>query len=297
MKESKLQNCLENGQFAVTAEIAPPKGIDFNKETEIAKELYQFVDAINVTDFQSANVKASSLGMCIDLIQNGIEPILQITGRDRNRIAIQGELLSAAHFGIENILCLTGDHPSAGDNSDAKGVFELDAVSILETATQLMDGKDLGDNPLQPPKPNYFLGATASPVYSPIELQLIQINKKAKAGAKFFQTQPVFSVDIAKEFQNLTKNVNSYFLYGIIPIKSSGMARFMNKNIAGIEIPNNLIELFEKSSDPSKLGMDIAADIIKQLKADKICSGVHIMAIGAEKNIINILKKAELIEQ
>lgn len=201
---SQLQQTLENGGFAVTAEMAPPKGTDWTHILEVAEMLKGRVDAVNVTDFQSAAVKASSLGMCIELLKLGLQPVLQMTGRDRNRIAIQGEMLSAGHFGVHNLLALTGDHTTVGDNPEAKPVFELDSVGILQVAEVLMGGHDLAGNDLQG-APEFFLGASVTPVFDPVEVQLIRMRKKIKAGAKFFQTQAVYSVDVMRKLEEETK--------------------------------------------------------------------------------------------
>lgn len=293
---SKLENTLNNNEFAITAEIAPPKGTNFDRILKIAQDLEPYVDAINVTDFQSATVKATSLALSIELIQKGIQPLLQITGRDRNRIAIQGELLSAAHFNIENVLCLTGDHPSNGDNPDAKPVFELDSINILQTAECLMNGEDLAGNKLQGTPPKFFLGAVTSPAYEPLDLQIIQMKKKIKSGAKFFQTQGVFDLETVENFHEKVKSLDTKILFGIIPLKSPGMARFMNKNIPGVKVPDKLIKRLEESIDPVSEGIAIAAEFIKTIKEKNLCNGIHIMAIGAEENVIKILKEANLIE-
>lgn len=292
--KSKLENTLEHNGFALTAELAPPKGIDFSRIISIAEELKDRVDSVNVTDFQSASVKASSLGLCIELAQKGLQPILQMTGRDRNRIAIQGELLTAAHFGISNILALTGDHPSSGDNPEAKAVFELDAIGILQTAETLMKGTDLAGNELVGPAPSYYLGAATSPVFNPIEVQLIQMRKKIKAGAQFFQTQAVFDIETVKRFKEQTEEMKTNILIGVIPLKSPGMARYMNRSVPGIEVPDHLIELMERSQNKEQDGINLAADFIRELYDQKLCEGVHIMAIGAEQNVIKILDKAGL---
>ncbi len=294
MPDSKLKKTLDNHNFAITAEIAPPKGTDFKRQIKVAKRLMDRIDAFNVTDFQSASVKASSLGLCIELIRNKIQPVLQITGRDRNRIAVQGELLTASHFGIENILCLTGDHPSHGDNPEAKPVFELESVSLLNTARSLENGVDLGNNQLDKPYPEFYLGAVTSPVYTPLEVQLIQMVKKIKAGAQFFQTQAVFDIDTVRSFIDRTSQMNTNILIGVVPLKSAGMARFMNREIPGIKVPENLIKILENSNNPVEDGIKIASDFIIQLKDENLCQGVHIMAIGAEENIEKILNEAKL---
>ncbi|MGI5858284.1 MAG: methylenetetrahydrofolate reductase [Tepidanaerobacteraceae bacterium] len=288
-----LQKALENGEFAVTAELAPPKGTDFSHALQCAELFSDRVHAINVTDFQSSSLKATSLAMCKALIDIGLEPVLQITGRDRNRIAIQGEMLSAGFFGVKNLLALTGDHPTVGDNPGAKPVYDLDSVGILQAATKLASGVDMGGNKLAG-SPSFFLGASVTPEYDPMELQIVKMVKKIKAGAKFFQTQAVYDINTMEKFREMTKHLNTKILVGIIPLKSAGMAKFMNKNIPGINVPDNLIDRLKNSSDPVKEGIKIAGELIVELKNKKLCDGVHIMAIGAEENIPFILDEAGL---
>ena len=294
---SQLQQTLENGGFAVTAEMAPPKGTDWTHILEVAEMLKGRVDAVNVTDFQSAAVKASSLGMCIELLKLGLQPVLQMTGRDRNRIAIQGEMLSAGHFGVHNLLALTGDHTTVGDNPEAKPVFELDSVGILQVAEVLMGGHDLAGNDLQG-APEFFLGASVTPVFDPVEVQLIRMRKKIKAGAKFFQTQAVYSVDVMRKFKEETKDMDAYVLAGIVPLKSAGMARFMTNPVPGIEVPQELIDRLNKAKEEGRSqadeGIKIAGEFIADLKKEGLCDGVHIMAIGAEENVPRILEAAGL---
>ena len=294
---SQLQQTLENGGFAVTAEMAPPKGTDWTHILEVAEMLKGRVDAVNVTDFQSAAVKASSLGMCIELLKLGLQPVLQMTGRDRNRIAIQGEMLSAGHFGVHNLLALTGDHTTVGDNPEAKPVFELDSVGILQVAEVLMGGHDLAGNDLQG-APEFFLGASVTPVFDPVEVQLIRMRKKIKAGAKFFQTQAVYSVDVMRKFKEETKDMDAYVLAGIVPLKSAGMARFMTNHVPGIEVPQELIDRLNKAKEEGRSqadeGIKIAGEFIADLKKEGLCDGVHIMAIGAEENVPRILEAAGL---
>jgi methylenetetrahydrofolate reductase (NADPH) len=288
-----LQNALENGEFAVTAELAPPKGTDFSHALQCAELFSDRVHGINVTDFQSSSLKATSLAMCKALIDIGLEPVLQITGRDRNRIAIQGEMLSAGFFGVKNLLALTGDHPTVGDNPGAKPVYDLDSVGILQAATKLARGVDMGGSKLEG-SPSFFLGASVTPEYDPIELQLVKMVKKIKAGAKFFQTQAVYDVHTMEKFKEMTKHLNTKILAGIIPLKSAGMARFMNKNIPGINVPENLIDRLKNSKDPVKEGIKIAGELIVELRKMDLCDGVHIMAIGAEENVPFILDEAGL---
>ncbi len=279
-----LKEKLEHNEFAITAEMAPPKGIDFGRIRECAQAVKGRVDAVNVTDFQSAVVRPSSLGGAKVLLEEGLEPVMQITGRDRNRIAIQGELLSAAALGIKNILALTGDHPSIGDHPEARGVFDIDSVGILQAATKLMNGEDINGHELSG-IPEYFLGACVTPLYEPVELQIIKMMKKIQAGARFFQTQAVYDIDVIKGFMEKIKDLDAKVLVGVIPLKSAGMAKYMNSNVPGIHVPDEIIDRMKKFQDKEKEGLNIAAEFIKQVREEKICAGVHIMAVGAEENL------------
>lgn len=201
--------------------------------------------------------------------------------------------MSAGFFGVKNLLALTGDHPTVGDNPGAKPVYDLDSVGILQAATKLASGVDMGGNKLAG-SPSFFLGASVTPEYDPMELQIVKMVKKIKAGAKFFQTQAVYDINTMEKFREMTKHLNTKILVGIIPLKSAGMAKFMNKNIPGINVPDNLIDRLKNSSDPVKEGIKIAGELIVELKNKKLCDGVHIMAIGAEENIPFILDEAGL---
>jgi len=288
-----LQEKLNSGRFTVTCEMAPPKGVDTQKFRECARAVKGRVDAVNVTDFQSAVVRVSSLGASVILIEEGLEPVMQITGRDRNRIAIQGELLSAGALGIKNVLALTGDHPVFGDHKTTKPVFELDSVNILQIASTLMEGKDFAGNPLNK-APEFYLGASVTPLFDPMELQVIKMQKKIKAGAKFFQTQAVYDVEVLKRFKEKIEGLNAKILVGVIPLKSPGMANYMNKNVPGIRVPDEIIERLKKAEDKQKEGLKIAAEFINQVREEKLCDGVHIMAIGAEENIPILLDMCNL---
>lgn len=290
---SLLREILEKGEFAVTAEMAPPKGIDFSHLIECAKAVKGRVHGVNVTDFQSAVMRASSLATCKVLKENGLEPVLQITGRDRNRIAIQGELLSAGVFGIENVLALTGDFTVVGDHPHARPVYDLDSVGILQAASTLAGGKDMSGNDLKG-TPVFYLGACVTPRYEPIELQVMKMEKKIRAGARFVQTQAVFDIETMRNFRNLTKDLNCKVLAGIIPLKSAGMAKFMNKNVPGIYVPDELIERVKNAEDKVKEGIKISGEFIRQLRQENLCDGIHIMAIGAEENVPYILDEAGL---
>ncbi len=301
---SILQEKLASGQFAITAEMAPPKGCDFTEQLEVAQLLKGKVDAVNVTDMQSACLKASSLGLCIKLQQAGIDAIVQMTGRDRNRMAIMGDVLSASAFGINTVLALTGDHPTVGDCKESKPVYDLDSVGILKMLTEMeATGTDCGGNALSS-TPKLFKGAVVTPVYDPLPLQISKLKKKVAAGAQFIQTQGIFDMDSLKHFMQEVRaaGITVPIMAGIIPLKTAGMAKFMNANVPGIQVPEWMIERLTAAAEegkatgvkglPMQAGMDMAAEIIAQIKAEGVCEGVHIMAIGAEHNVPEILKRA-----
>lgn len=292
---SLLKEALESGKFAVTAEMAPPKGTDLSHLIKCARAVKGRVHAVNVTDFQSAVMRTTSLTTCKLLKDEGLEPVLQVTGRDRNRIAIQGELLSAGVFGIKNMLALTGDHTIVGDHPQAKPVFDLDCVGILKTAQKLSQGTDMVGNQLKG-APEFYLGASVTPRYTPIEVQLLKMKKKINAGAEFFQTQAVYDIDTMRDFRSHTKYMNTKVLAGIIPLKSPGMAKFMNANVPGIYVPEELIDRLKSVGKENWVneGIKIAGELIKQLKEENLCDGIHIMAIGAEENIPAILDAANI---
>jgi 5,10-methylenetetrahydrofolate reductase len=302
---SYLQKALEAGKFAVTAEMAPPKGYDFTEQLEAAALLNGKVHGVNVTDMQSACLKASSLGLCIKLKQAGVEPIIQMTGRDRNRMAIMGDILSAASFGIDTMLALTGDHPVVGDCKNSKPVYDLDSVGILQMLSQMeATGKDCGGNDLAGGAPTFFKGAAFTPVYEPQALQINKLRQKVEAGARYIQTQGVFTIESIRQFQEAVASagINVPIMAGIIPLKSAGMAKFMNENVPGIAVPQEQIDRLSAAAAegkekgvkglPAKLGLEMAAELIGQIKQEKLCPGVHIMAIGAEKNVPTILELA-----
>ena len=304
---SQLQTVLDRGGFAITAEMAPPKGYDFSEALAVAQLLKGKVQGVNVTDMQSACLKASSLGLCIQLKQSGVESILQITGRDRNRMAILGDVLSAASFGIDTVLALTGDHPVVGDCKHAKPVYDLDSVGILKMLSQVEEtGCDCGGNPLQGGAPKLFKGAAVTPVYEPMILQVNKLRQKVEAGARYIQTQGIFDVESLKRFLEAVDKagIDVPIMAGIIPLKAAGMAKFMNQNVPGIAVPQDQIDRLAAAAEegkatgvkglPGKLGVEMAAELIARIKDEGLCRGVHIMAIGAEKNVPIILEKAGL---
>jgi len=289
-----LQSVLEAGRFVITAEVGPLKGTDTTEIEEVAYLLKGRVDAANVTDQQSSVMRLGSLATCHLLKERGLEPVFQMTCRDRNRLALQSDLLSAWALGIENVLAITGDLPSLGDHPQAKPVYDLDSVQLLWVIKRLNEGYDMVGNELEG-KPSFFPGAVVSPgadTEAKLELQLIKMEKKIEAGAGFFQTQAVYDTDVFAKFMKRVEGFNVPVLAGVIPLKSAGMARFMNKNVAGVFVPEELINRMVEAEDKSRTGVEIAASIIKELK--DICHGVHIMAIGWEKRVPAILDAAGL---
>jgi len=285
-------------KFVITSEIGPPKGWQVQHLIEeVKKYLKDKVDAINVTDNQSSVMRFGSLGMCILLKQNGFEPIYQVTCRDRNRIALQSDILTAAAFGIENLLLLTGDHTVLGDHKDAKPVFDLDSVSLIYTVKRLMEGYDLAGNKLEGEPPSFCIGAVVSPEAEPLELHLFKMEKKILAGAEFFQTQLVFNPEKFIKFIDIVrKNFGKIpILAGITILKSVAMAKYMNENVAGVNVPEHLIEELKRDDKKTKsgqTGIEISAKIIKEIK--NYCEGIHIMPLGWYHKIGDLLSLAGL---
>jgi methylenetetrahydrofolate reductase (NADPH) len=286
-----LREKLKSGKFVVTAEIGPAKGVDIHEFNENAELLKGRVDAVNCTDQQSAVMRLGSLVACHLLKQKDIEPVFQMTCRDRNRIALQSDLLSAYVMGVENVLCLTGDYVTLGDHPDAKPVFDLDSVSLLYTARQLEQGKDLAGKELNG-TPKFFLGACVTPGADPVEPQLIKMERKVKAGAQFFQTQAIYEPKTFEAFMKEAKKFGVPVLAGIVVLRSAAMAKFMNKNVAGIHVPDELIEEMDKAENKLQKGIEIAARLINEMKS--MCQGTHIMAIGLESKVPAILDAAKL---
>jgi len=289
-----LQPLFEAGKVVVTAEIGPLKGTDTTEIEEVAELLRGRVDATNVTDQQSSVMRLGSLVTCHLLKESGLDPIFQMTCRDRNRLALQSDLLSAHVLGIENVLAITGDLPSLGDHPQAKPVFDLDSVQLLWVIKRLNEGYDMVGNELEG-KTNFFPGAVVNPgadTQAAFELQLIKMEKKIMLGARFFQTQAVYDPDVFAKFMKRVEGFKIPILAGVIPLKSVGMARFMNKNVAGVFVPEELINKMAEAEDKARTGIEIAANIIKELKG--MCQGVHIMAIGWERKVPELLAAAGL---
>jgi len=289
-----LKPLLEARKFVITAEVGPLKGTDTTEITEVAQLLQGRVDAANVTDQQSSVMRLGSLATCHLLKEEGLDPVFQVTCRDRNRLALQSDLLSAWVLGIENVLAITGDLPTLGDHPQAKPVYDVDSVQLLWIIKRLNEGYDMVGNELKG-KPSFFPGAVVNPgadTEAAFELQLLKMEKKIEFGAKFFQTQAIFNIDTFAKFMKRVEGFNIPVLAGIIPLKSAGMARFMNKNVAGVSVPEELIDLMSKTEDKVRTGIEIAARLIKEFKG--MCQGVHIMPIGWEKKVPAILDAAGL---
>jgi methylenetetrahydrofolate reductase (NADPH) len=291
-----LQSKLESGKFAISCECGPLKGTDTTELMENIEVLKGKVDAANITDQQSSVMRLGSLVTSALCVRNGLEPIFQMTCRDRNRIALQSDLLGAWVLGIKNVLALTGDLPQLGDHPDAKGVFDLDSVTLLRAITRLNEGFDMAGNELKG-KPAFFPGAVVkveSNTEASTELQIAKMQKKVAAGAKFIQTQAVYDAKVFGDFMKRVEKFGVPVMVGIIPLKSAGSARYMNANVAGVRVPDMLIEKMSAAAkeDREKTGIQIAADLIKQVKG--MCQGVHIMAIGWEKKVPQIIAEAGL---
>lgn len=289
----RLREVIEAGDFAVTVECEPPKGTDVTAVLSRTKALVGRVHGINVTDNQAAVMRMSSLAMCRLLYEQGHDPVLQLTTRDRNRLALQSDLLGAHALGIRNVLCLRGDDPTVGDHKDAKPVFDLDAAQLLGVVNGLNAGKDLAGNALKGAT-DFFPAGAVSPEMVPPEPQLAGLEKKMAAGARFFQTQAVYNPDRFGAFMEKARPLGARILAGIVVLKSAKMAEYMNKNIPGISVPQPLIDELAAAGKEQALGVgiEIAVRLIGQIRG--LCHGVHIMAVGADQAIPEILTRAKL---
>ena len=291
----RITELFDRGQFVLTAEIGPPKGFHLDHLLREADEHLRDVTAINVTDCQSSVMRLGSLATCKALKDKGFDTIFQLTCRDRNRIALQSDLLNAAYFGIENLLLLTGDFTTLGDSPQAKPVFDLDSVSLIHAVKQLEQGLDLSGNELEGDPPIFAKGAVVSPCSDSPDIQLAKMEQKIKAGAEYFQTQAVFEPERFMKFMENAKQFGVPVMIGVIILKNAGMANFMNNNIAGISVPQEIIEELKADKEKTKAGItgiEIAARIIKACKEH--CQGVHIMSLGWESKVPDLLKQSGL---
>ena len=287
----RITELFDNGEFVVTAEVGPPKGCHLGHLVDEAKEYLSGITAVNVTDNQSSVMRTSTLATCAMMKNAGLTPIYQATCRDRNRLALQSDLLGAAALGIENILCLTGDHTKMGDHPGAKPVFDLDSVSLLYAASQLEKGYDLAGNELVGEAPKFAKGAVVSPISDSVDAQLAKMERKVMAGADYFQTQAVFESEKFIEFMEKAKQFGKPVQLGVIIPKNAGMCKFMNRNVAGVHVPQEMIDALAADKERAKAGitgLEIAAKIIKECKP--YCQGVHIMALGWESKVPELMK-------
>ncbi len=288
-----FQEKLDLGKFIITAEVSPPKGVDTASMYRDAAMIKDVADAINVTDNQRAVMRMSPLAAGSLLTLKGYETIMHLTCRDRNRLALQSELLGAWALGIKNILVMSGDHPAKGDHEGAKPVYDLDSVQLLGLIRELNGGSDFSGNLLQG-KPEFCAGAVTGIELN--EVAMMKLEKKIKMGARFFQTQAVFDVDMFSDFMDKFSDIRSKrikVIAGVIPLRSEKSTQFLNKNIAGIRIPDTIIKEMHTAKNPVFKGMEIAAELIKELKG--LCGGVHIMPVGDHENTAGILEMAGII--
>ena len=296
---SKLERVLSEGSFAVTAEIGPPKGSDSNKIKDKAEIVKGFADAFNVTDNQTAVVRLSSMGGSCILLDMGLEPIMQITCRDRNRIALQSDVLGAASIGVKNMLFLTGDHQSFGNHPDAKGVYDLDSIQLIQIVKNMRDkGIFQSGDEILACNPDVFIGGAANPFADPFDLRVDRLEKKVDAGVDFIQTQSVFNLDKFNLWMDevcsrgLDKHV--YILAGITPLKSLRMTGRMKFHVPGVDVPEDFYERMKKASDAKDEGFNIALELINDIKKIKGVNGLHITALFWEDIIPSLIKESGL---
>ena len=289
---ARITDLVRSGRFIVTSELTPPKGLDLAPLLDAARRLAGVVDAFNLTDSHNARMSMAPIGAARHLLDEGVEPILQMTARDRNRIAIQADLLAAAALGVANVVLMTGDAPSHGDHPEARAVFDLGSVEIIEAVRGLNDGRDLAGNALRG-APDICIGAVVNPGSPDLDGEMARLAAKVEAGARFFQTQAVYDVGAYERFARRLERfagLDLAFIAGIIPIKSVRMARYLNEKVPGIEVPEPLIEEIAKSQDVDAASTAIAARTVAGLRS--LCQGVHLMALGAERLVPAIVEQS-----
>ncbi len=291
---SKLKDTLESGAFVLTAELIPPKGVNLEPMFEKADLLKGLITAFNLTDSYTAKMSMAPMAAARLLLDRGVESILQLTCRDRNRIALQGDMLGAAALGISNVVCMGGDPPSIGDHPEAKAVFDFDAVTLLEAITALGQGHDIHDNPLRG-TPEFYPGAVTNPGADDLDFEIGRLSQKIEAGAKFFQTQAVYEPAAYEKFANATAKFNVPMLPSIILLKSGDMARFFNEKVPGITVPDDLIKEMDAASTPEEKrakSIEIAARTIRELRP--LCQGVHLIAAGWESSLPQVIEQSKI---
>ena len=296
--ETNLVRVLADGRFAVTTELGPPRGTSADFVRRKAEVLKNHADAINITDNQTAVVRMSSLAACAILRQAGIDPVMQMTCRDRNRIAIQSDILGAVALGIGNLLCLSGDHQKFGNHPEAKNVHDIDSMQLLQVAAQMRDDAKFLSGDKVSGGVKLLIGAAANPFADPFEFRPVRLEKKVRAGADFIQTQGVFDIERFKRYMDLVRerglDERTHIIAGIIPMKSAGMARYMRDYVAGLTVPNELVRRMEDAEDPKEEGIRIALELIEQLRDMDGVHGIHIMAVAWEDIVPVIVERSGL---
>ena len=297
---SNLEKLLRNGEFVVTSELGPPRGASRKAVEEKAALLKGYADAFNLTDCQTAMVRLSSIASGAILLDMGMEPVVQLTCRDRNRIAMQSDILGAAALGMKNLLCLTGDHQCFGDHPEAKGVFDLDSINQLDMFRQMRDEKKFqSGEELKTEEPKLFLGAAENPFADPFQYRAARLAKKVKAGADFIQTQIIYNVEKFEQWMSMVREMGLHkkvsILAGVTPIRSLGMAKYMKKNVPGMDVPDELIKRLEGAEKKKAEGINICLEVIERVRKIEGVSGVHIMAVEWEEIVPEITERAGLL--
>jgi methylenetetrahydrofolate reductase (NADPH) len=297
---SNLEKLLRNGEFVVTSELGPPRGSSREAVEKKAELLKGYADAFNLTDCQTAMVRLSSIASGAILLDMGMEPVVQMTCRDRNRIAMQSDILGAAALGMKNLLCLTGDHQCFGDHPEAKGVFDLDSINQLDMFRQMRDEKKFqSGEELKSEEPKLFLGAAENPFADPFQYRAARLAKKVKAGADFIQTQIIYNVEKFEEWMSMVRDMGLhkkvFILAGVTPIRSLGMAKYMKKNVPGMDVPDEIIKRLEGAEKKKAEGINICLEVIEKVRTIEGVSGVHIMAVEWEEIVPEITERAGLL--
>ena len=296
---SRLETILTSGHFAFTGELGPPRGANAEVVRKKAGYLRGIVDAVNITDNQTGVVRMASWAACLLAIQEGLEPNFQMVCRDRNRLAMQSDILGAYTHGIRNMLCLSGDHQQFGDHPLSKGVYDIDSIQLIGTVKKMRDeGKFINGEPIDEP-PKIFIGAAANPFAEPFEWRVHRLAKKVSAGVDFIQTQCIYDMKRFREWMKQAADMGltekAYILAGITPLKSGGMARYMAKNVSGIIIPDEIIDRMVKAKKPADEGIQLCVEQIQELREIKGVRGIHLMAIEWEHRVPEIAERAKLV--
>jgi len=298
---SNLEKILSAGKFAVTAELGPPKSADAEAVYKKADILKGYADAVNITDCQTAVVRMSSIAAGSMLVSRGLEPIVQMTCRDRNRIAIQSDILGASALGVKNLLCLTGDHQKFGNHPQSKNVFDLDSIQLIKIVKDMRDEKKFQCGEEIKVEPHFFIGAAENPFSDPFEFRALRLAKKVDAGIDFVQTQVVYNVEKFSKWMEMVRKLGLhekvFILAGVAPLKSVGMAKYMKNNVPGMDVPDEVIKRMTAAGKEGakEEGINICIDVINQVKEIKGVAGVHVMAIECEEVVPEIVEKAKLL--